>query len=71
MPSLPTCNLCAGTGKTLTRISFPTESFGSARCYVCKGTRETKSQASNDAIADQTRMRRMAKPLARKMEIIQ
>ena len=70
MASLAKCNLCDGTGKTLTRISFPTESFGSDRCFVCSGSGTTKSQASAQIIADQVRMRGMAKMLARKGELL-
>lgn len=68
MATLTKCNLCAGTGKILTRVPFPGDSFGSARCFICSGSGMTKSQASDQWIGDQARMRRMAKPLARKLE---
>lgn len=70
MTSLSTCNLCSGTGKTLTRVPFP-YGFGSARCFVCSGSGMTKSQASDQWVGDQARMRRMAKASAVKMEEVQ
>jgi len=68
MATLSTCNLCAGTGKTLTRTFFPFESFGSARCYVCRSSGSTKVQASDQWIGDQARLRRMAKAAVREAE---